>query len=347
METMRQVNLIGLKELRFETVERPTPKAGEVLIKVHVCGVCGSDIHAYYGKHPYIPAPIVLGHEFAGDVAEVSSDVAGFMLGDRVTVLPHLGCGTCKACKDGKYNLCDGLKVIGCQAPGAFAEYVAAPAKVVFKLPDALSYEQGAFVEPAAVGYHGAKRGVKPDDTVLVSGAGPIGVFAMQAALALGASHVYACDFNKKRLGLASALGAHGVIDLAGESVTDGLIRLAGGSNCVDCFMDCVGADGNAMNEIFRIARRGASIVSIGVIANEYRIPNLPDITEHELNLFGSSMYWPEDFEEVIDLVGRGVISTDGLLSHRYGITEIHRMFDMVDRREEEFMKIMLAVDFA
>lgn len=346
METMKRARLVSLKNIQIETVEKPKPKSDEVLICVKKCGICGSDISAYYGKHTYIPFDIVLGHEFSGEVAEVGAQVENVAIGDRVTVLPHIGCGKCKACRDKKYNLCNDLVVIGCQTTGAFAEYVIAPANVTFKLLDTISYEQGAFVEPAAVGYHGAKRGVEQGDTVVILGAGTIGMFAMQGANACGAAKTIVCDFDKNRLKLAMKYGAEYIIDFTSESLSEGLARTLGSSDLVDCFMDCVGFDGSAMKDIIGNARRGAKIVSIGIIANKFIIPNIPDITEHELNVFGSSMFWPEDFVDVIRLISDKVIKVDELVSHHYKIKDIEKMYEMVDGRKESYMKIMLEIDF-
>lgn len=346
MEDMKRARLVSFKNIQIETVEKPIPKKDEVLIRVKKCGICGSDISAYYGKHPYIPFDLVLGHEFSGDVVEIGSDVKNVTVGDKVTVLPHVGCGTCRACQDEKYNLCNDLIVIGCQTNGAYAEYVTAPAKVTFRLPDQMTYEQGACVEPAAVGYHGAKRGVSKGDTVVVLGAGTIGLFALQGAIALGAAKTIICDYNSDRLDLALKYGASDRIDLNKETLKEGLDRILESANVVDCFMDCVGFDGSAIRDIISAARRGANIVSVGIIASNFNIPNIPDITEHELNVFGSSMFWPQDFLDVIQLISDGKIQVDGLVSHRYRIADIQKLFDMVDKHEESYMKIMMDIDF-
>lgn len=346
METMKRTHLLSYKNIVIEEIEIPKPKAGEVLIRVKKCGVCGSDVSAYYGKHTYIPFPIVLGHEFSGDIVEIGEEVENVKKGDRVTVLPHVGCGKCPACKAGKYNLCNELLVIGCQTTGAFAEYVIAPAKVTFPLPEKMTYEQGACVEPAAVGYHGARRGVKKGDRVVVMGAGTIGFFAMQGALAFGAEKVIMCDYDAKRLELAKECGSYDTIHLGEEGLQEGLERIFGNALEADVFMDCVGFNGSAMTEIVKTARRGATVVSIGIIAKEHEVPNLPDITEHELNYFGSSMFWPEDFDEVIQLISEGKIQTEKIITHHYKMADIQQMYDMVDAHKESYMKIMLDADF-
>ncbi len=344
MEMMNRMRLVDLKTMVSERVEIPVPEKDQVLIKVVNVGVCGSDISAFYGKHPYIPCPIVLGHEFSGYIEKVGAGVTDFEPGDRVTVLPHIGCGKCEACKNETYNLCEDLKVIGCQTTGAHAEFVVAPAKVVFKLPDTMSMEEGAFVEPASVGYHGVKNGMAPGDNVLVMGSGTIGVFALQAAIALGAGNVIIADYLDERLALAKSLGADGTVDLSAETLEEGLTRLIGSPKKIDYFCECVGGNGRAMEEIIKLARRGTRITSIGILSSNYSLPNLPDVTEHELKVFGSSMFVPDDFRDVIELMGRGKIRVDGMVTHRYKLADIKTMYEMIDGKKEKFFKIMISI---
>lgn len=344
MEMMNRMRLVDLKTIVSERVEIPVPEKDQVLIKVVNIGVCGSDISAFYGKHPYIPCPIVLGHEFSGYIEKVGADVKNFELGTKVTVLPHVGCGKCEACKNETYNLCEDLKVIGCQTTGAHAEFVIAPAKVVFKLPDTMSMEEGAFVEPASVGYHGVKKAMIPGDNVLIMGSGTIGAFALQAAVALGAKKVIIADYLEERLELAKNLGASGVINLSAETLEEGLTRIIGSPKKIDYFCECVGGNGKAMEQIIKIARRGTRIASIGIISNNYSLPNLPDVTEHELKLFGSSMFVPSDFKDVIELMGQGKIKVDGMITHRYKLTDIKKMYEMIDSKKEKFFKIMISI---
>ena len=158
MKTMNRLMLKSYKCFEPQVVDIPEPKKGEVLVKVSHLGVCGSDISAYYGKQPYIPFPIVLGHELSGWVEKVGPDTEALPVGTRVTVLPHVPCRHCKACAEQRYNHCMKLLVIGCQTTGAQAEYLIAPADMIFELPESITMEQGAMVEPMAVTYHGRWR---------------------------------------------------------------------------------------------------------------------------------------------------------------------------------------------
>jgi len=217
---MKQIKLTLPENLSIEEVPKPQPKGKEVLIKVRNCGICGSDIHAYFGKHPFISTPIVLGHEFSGDVEEVGSRVKNIKVGERVTVEPSLVCGKCYQCQEGRYNICQSLKVIGCQAPGALAQYITVPAEKVIPVPESVSYEKAAMIEPTAVGFHSVRRShLKKGDNVLILGAGPIGILTLQAVRAGGAGKIIITDLNDCRLNMAKRLGADYPLNPAKENI--------------------------------------------------------------------------------------------------------------------------------
>ena len=327
-----------------EEVDIPSPKPGEALIKVGRVGVCGSDISALHDKHPYIHRPIVLGHEVSGVVVEADAE-SRLGPGTRVAVIPHLVCGSCGPCSKEVYNLCENLKCIGAQADGAHSEYIVMDEKMVLPIPDDLSLDDAAMVEPAAVAYHGIKRtGIGSNDSIFIVGAGPIGIFAMQSAKALGAKAVYIADIDSWRLSLASKLGADGVIDLSVESMSDGLTRLAGSPKQISVMADCVGGKGDVLNQLIELAPRGSRIVMIGVLGNNYDIPALPNFVEHELALFGTTMYVPQDYREVIDHMSAGRISTEGMVTHTFDLKDLPAAFDMIDDRREPFFKVMFRV---
>lgn len=342
-ERMWQSRLVAPGQFVREQVDRPEPGPDEVLIRVARVGVCGSDISAFHGRHPYIACPIVLGHEFSGVVA-ARGGADGPAPGARVTVVPHLGCGACPACARGTYNLCDGLRVIGCQAPGAHADYVLAPAHLTVPLPDAMSWDDGAMVEPAAVAVHAARRaGIGTDDAVLVAGAGPIGLFTLQCARALGARAVYAADPVPSRRALALSLGADGVIDPGTESFADGLARL--GADRPSVYADCVGGGGAAFDALLALAPRGSRILAIGVLKSDARVPRLPDLVEHELSVIGTSMYVLRDYRDAIAWLSDGTLRTAGLVTHTLPLADVSAAFDLIERGQEPFLKIILAAD--
>ncbi|MCE5199984.1 MAG: alcohol dehydrogenase catalytic domain-containing protein [Armatimonadota bacterium] len=329
-----------------DTPEPPAPGSSEVQIRVERIGICGSDISAYYGRHPYIHCPIILGHEFSGTIEKLGADASGLAIGDRCTIVPHLKCGVCPACQAGRYNQCGELRVLGAQADGAFTELINVPAEMVVNVPDSVSMEQAAMVEPGAVGYHAARRAdPKPHETVVIFGAGPIGMFTMQSVKALGAEKVISVDKDTDRLALASSLGVDGTIDLLQETLDAGLDRLVGGAANVDVFIDCVGFSGDALNNIIRVARRGIRVVVAGVLESTCNVPLLPDFVEHELTMIGSTMYVKQDFADVLELMAQGKIRIDGIITHHWKLSDVKELYKMIDARSEKFFKIVLSVE--
>jgi L-iditol 2-dehydrogenase len=327
--------------------EIPSPGKNEVLIKVRRIGLCGSDATIYYGKHPYVSYPLVMGHEFAGDIAGLGEGVKNLLIGQRVAVIPHLVCGKCSQCETETFNFCEQLRCTGAEADGAHCEYKVMPAVMAIPIPDNLSMDDAAMIEPACVAYHAAKRGeIKKGDSVLIVGAGPIGIFAMQSVKVLGASRVYIADIDEKRLELARSLGADGVINASNEKITEGLARLIGGSGEVDVFFDCVGQQGEILEKIILMAKRGSRIVMVGVLQMDYNIPHLPDFVQHELRLSGTTMYVPQDYRDMIKYLSEGRIITKGMITHHFPVTDIIRVFrEFIEGRKEYFFKIMFTLD--
>ena len=342
MKTMNRLMLKSYKCFEPQVVDIPEPKKGEVLVKVSHLGVCGSDISAYYGKQPYIPFPIVLGHELSGWVEKVGPDTEALPVGTRVTVLPHVPCRHCKACAEQRYNHCMKLLVIGCQTTGAQAEYLIAPADMIFELPESITMEQGAMVEPMAVTYHGMKKGVRPGDNVLIMGAGGIGLFAMEAAFILGAKNVYVADFSQNRLDLAMSLGATGVFNLSDAPLADHLAKLP---EPIDLFSECEGGNGDALDTIMDVAERGVRVVNIGVLAPGVVVKHLPDLSEKEFTFYGSNMFVPQDFRDVIANLAAGKYKTDGIVTHRVKLLDVPKLFEeVVDQRKEPYIKLMILI---
>ena len=337
-DKMLKATLVAPEKIVLGYADVPSPAENQILIKVERVGVCGSDPTIYFGDHPYVSYPVVMGHEFSGTVAGLGAGVSGPPPGTRVAVIPHLVCGECEACKNGIYNFCESLRCTGAEADGAHCGYIAMPKEMVLPIPDCMPLDDAAMLEPASVAYHAAKRGeIKPGDTVLVIGAGPIGNFCIQACKALGAKKVYAADLDAERLGLALSLGADAAFDASKES-------LGGGGKHIDVFFDCVGGKGKVLNDILRMARRGARVVAVGVLQNGYDIPLLPDFVQHELRLSGTTMYTPADYRDVIGLMGAGKIKTQGMVTHYFDLAQIAEVFGMIASRREKFFKIIFKV---
>ena len=282
--------------------------------------------------------PLVPGHEISGVIDAVGENVPKSRIGERVTVIPHLVCGHCDACKTETYNFCEELRCTGAEADGAMCDYFCISSEMAIRIPDTMTLDDAALVEPACVAYHGAKRGsIKQGETVLIMGAGPIGVFCMQSCLALGAGKVYIADLDEERLELAKKLGATATINVGKQSIKDI-------EDKIDVFYDCVGEKGFVLNNILEVAKRGSRIVVIGVLQNGYNIPKLPDFVQHELALFGTTMYVPADYREMLELMGKRAIVTDGMISHRFTLEEVPAVLDMLDQRKEKTFKILIEV---
>ncbi len=228
--------LVYTKPYCFEYSDFPDPVVGDddVLIRVRVCGICGSDVHGFTGKTGRRIPPLIMGHEAAGIVEDMGKDVNGFQRGDRVCFDSTVYCNKCQACRDGRFNYCDKRQVLGVSIPafkrhGAFAEYLAVPSWIVSKIPDHMSFVQAAFLESASIGTHAANRApISADDTVVVIGAGTIGLFILQAARLRGAAKVIAVDIDEFRLDLAKKLGAGKLINPLKSDLREAILKETG-----------------------------------------------------------------------------------------------------------------------
>ena len=323
----------------------PVPGKGEVLLRVKSCGVCGSDPTIYHGRHPYAKYPLVMGHEFSGVIDNIGDGVKNFYPDQRAVVFPLLVCNECKMCSIGKYNLCEEVECLGAQADGAYQQYISIPAEIAIPIPDSMSYDEAATIEPASVAYHATKRAnITVNDKILIIGAGPIGNFAMQSCKALGAKNVSIADIDQDRLNLALKLGADKIINLKGRRL-DNISKGELNTKDISIYFDCVGQKGTVLNDIISVARSGIKVIVVGVLQNEYIIPKLPDFVEHELMLIGNSLYIPKDFIEVIELMGKNKIKTDDMITHHFSISGVKDVYRMIDGKKEKFFKIMLDVD--
>ena len=234
---MRKLLLEAPYQMHMVDAPIPEPAVDEVRVRICKIGICGSDPTIYKGLHPYVTYPMVPGHELSGVIDAVGSHVDASRIGQRVTIIPHQVCGHCEACKHEIYNFCEELKCTGAEADGGMCDYFCIDAKMALEIPETMTLEQAAMVEPACVAYHGAKRGhIGPGDRVLIVGGGPIGVFCMQSCFALGAKEVYIADMDTDRLALAKSLGATGTIEAAKEDLKQGLTRLTGSEKNIDVF---------------------------------------------------------------------------------------------------------------
>lgn len=340
---MKQVRLIEPETIVLEEVERPVPEDTQVLIAVKRIGVCGSDIHAYYDRHPYISCPIVQGHEFSGEVVELGGEVDRLSPGDRVTVMPQLVCGVCHPCTHGRYHICNELKVIGCQADGAAREFIPVDQELVVKLPQDMSFDHGAMVEPVAVGVHAVRRlGDVSGMKILVLGAGPIGNLAAQVAKGLGAAAVMITDVSAFRLEKARDCGIDQVVNVAVE-LLESRIDSAFGIDRADAILECAGVQ-DTIEQAIGLARKGTDIIVVGVFA-ERPMVDLGLVQDKELRLIGTLMYKAEDYRTAIELIQSGSVRLDPLITKHFPFQEYADAYKYIEEYGDRSQKVLIDLD--
>jgi len=339
---MLQMTLSAPQTITKGDVPAVAPASGEVAVQIVRSGICGSDIHAYYGKHPFISLPVVPGHEFSGIICEVGDAVKGLNVGDRVTVMPQVFCGTCRNCKNGRYNICNSLKVIGCQTTGAMQEKLVVDADLVLKLPDEINFDQGAMLEPAAVGVHACKRGGGVDGKrVVVLGAGTIGNLVAQAAKAMGAESVMITDISESRLTLAKECGADHAVNIAKNDLSTEIMN-QWGEDGADLIIECVGL-GDAVEQAIQVAGKGTNIVIAGVFGDMATV-NMGLVQDKELNLIGTLMYTEEDWLDTIRFVVSSAIVLEPLMSAHFPLSELAEAFIYVENNKDTALKVLIDV---
>ncbi|MHB8626772.1 MAG: zinc-dependent alcohol dehydrogenase [Aggregatilineales bacterium] len=340
---MQRANLIEPKKMILENVPIPVPGPGEVRLQIETCGVCGSDIHAWYGEHPYIQCPIAPGHEFAGQIEMLGPGVTGWRVGQHVTAEPSLVCGECENCKAGKYNICDKLKVIGCQTDGGFAEYLVVPAKKLVELPANLTWEQGSFIEPLAVGVHALRQTpIDKHTRLLILGSGTIGLMHLLTAHAWGLTDITMTDSVPAKLDLALELGAKYVVNVGKTKLTDFCKATFGSERPFDVAAECVGIAPTIRDGLFAL-KKGGTMLIVGVFAHEVPV-NMGLVQDRELKLVGSLMYRMEDFLEARDLIASGRASITPLISARYPLAEIALAMETIDKERDKNIKTMIHI---
>ncbi len=327
----------------FREIETPVPGPGQVLVRIKRIGVCGSDIHVYYGEHKGTGYPVTQGHEVSGQVAGLGEGVTQFRVGQKVTIEPQVVCGKCYPCRHGKYNLCEHLRVMGFQTTGTASEYFAVDAERVTALPDAMTYDEGAMIEPLAVTVHAAKRFAELDGAkVAILGCGPIGILLAQTVKALGAASVLITDISDYRLRLAKECGADFAVNTREKDFGEALLECFGPDKA-DVIYDCAGND-ITMGQAIRYARKGSKIVLVAVFAKEAHI-DLFTLNDHELDLDTTMMYRHEDYVDAIRLVEEGKIRLRPLMSRHFAFTDYLKAYQYIEANRETTMKVLIAVD--
>jgi 2-desacetyl-2-hydroxyethyl bacteriochlorophyllide A dehydrogenase len=326
-------------EIEFRDVPVPVPGPGEVLIRVERIGICGSDVHVRHGRHPFTGYPVVQGHEFSGLVEAAGRGVTGIRPGRKVTATPQIVCGKCAPCRRGDYHICDVLKVQGFQAPGCAQDFFLTKARKIVPLPEDFSFEQGALVEPAAVGVHAVSRaGRIAGRNAAVLGAGPIGNLVAQVAKAAGAK-VLITDVSAFRLDVARACGLRAVSNAASESLEDASRRVFGKAG-FDAAFECAGAEA-AVNAGIGAIAKGGTIVAVGVYGERPRV-NVGFLQDREITLTGTLMYRYGDFVKAVRLIRVGKIATRPLETTHFPFTDYRKAYDFIDAEGERSMKVFI-----
>lgn len=326
---MKALRWHGVKNLKLENIEEPTAQKDKVKIKVEWCGICGSDLHEYTAGPIFIPtethplsgdkAPIVMGHEFSGRVVEIGEDVTKVQVGDRVVVEPIYACGVCEACKQGKYNLCEKMGFYGLAGGGGgFSEYAAVPEVMLHKIPENVSFEQGALVEPSAVALYAVRQSaLNVGEKAAVFGAGPIGLLIIEALRAAGATEIYVSEVSEERKQKAAEFGAI-VLDPKEVDVVKEIRRRTNGG--VDVSFEVSGIDA-VLTQSINSTKIGGQAMIVSIFEKKASIhPN--DIVLNERIVTGIIGY-RDIFPAVISLMAQGYFSAEKIITKRIKLDEV------------------------
>jgi 2-desacetyl-2-hydroxyethyl bacteriochlorophyllide A dehydrogenase len=332
--------LHGAGDLRVETVADPRPGPAEVLIRIRACGVCGTDNSLYKGDYPGA-YPVIIGHELAGEVLEVGSEVKGLAAGQRVTVDPNKVCHACPYCRAGREHLCENVSSMGVHRDGADAEFCVMPAANVYPLPGQLSFEEAAFSEPLACAVHGVDlAGVRLGDTVLIVGGGPMGNLISQCAQRAGAAAVVVSEPIEARRKLAAAHGATHLVDPARQDVGRELRKVQ--RIGADVVFEVAG-NPEAQAACPALARKGGAVVFFGVSPQDRLIQVNPfQVNENELRILGSFNN-PFATARAVDLLASGAVRVGDLISHRLALKDYLEAFRLFGGRDT--MKLMVRME--
>lgn len=339
---MRQAILVEPKHIEFKEVAEPKAAdltAHQVLVNIKRIGICGSEIHSYHGLHPATFYPVVQGHEYSGVVMAVGSEVTVCKPGEHITARPQLVCGQCNPCKRGQYNVCEHLRVQAFQADGAAQDFFVVDDDRVAKLPEGMSLDYGAMIEPSAVGAHASNRTDVKGKNVVVSGAGTIGNIIAQFCIARGAKNVLITDISDLRLAKARECGIKHTLNITKKTLKEAAQELFGEEGYQVGF-EVAGVE-VSIRSLMETIEKGSDIVVVAVFAKDPAL-SMFYLGEHELRLIGSMMYRHEDYLTAIDYVNKGIVNLKPLVSNRFAFEEYDDAYKFIDTHRETSMKVLI-----
>lgn len=343
---MRQVVLTAPEKLEFREVADLSAadlKENEILLNVKRIGICGSEIHSYHGEHPATFYPVVQGHEYSAEVVAIGANVTKVKVGDYATARPQLVCGKCGPCCRGQYNVCEELRVQAFQADGAAQDLFIVPEERIVRLPEGLSLDYGAMVEPAAVGAHAALRaGDLTGKNVVVSGAGAIGNLVAQAVLARGAKRVLITDISDLRLDIARQCGIEHTLNVATTPLKEGVKEVFGDEGFQIAF-EVAGVE-SSVRSLMESIEKGGTVVIVAVFSKDPAL-SMFYLGEHELNIVGTMMYRHEDYLSTVEAIADGRINLEPLISNRFSFEKYDEAYRFINENRTTCMKVIIDLE--
>ncbi len=343
---MKAISLTGPGQI--EVIHRPNPDiygSDDVLIRMKSTGICGSDIHYFQEGRigdQIIQYPFTLGHEGAGVVERVGSQVYGLKPGDRVTIDPAMPCFACDQCLAGRYNTCRNMRFLGCpgQADGCLSEYIVVPESSCHSVPDSISFDQAALIEPLAIGVYAVKQGLKSGMKIGILGSGPIGISVMLSAKAYGAGKIYMTDFVDHRLALAVTMGADWAGNPAVTDITEDILAME--PNHLDLVYECCGKQ-EAVNQAVDLLKPGGTLFIIGIPRFASWHFDVNDLRRKEISIKNVRRS-NNVVDETIALVASGRIRPDSMQTHIFELDQATRAFDLLSDYKDGIMKAMIHI---
>ena len=342
---MKALVMRAYREFTYEEVPTPVPKGNEVRVRVKACAVCGSDVHGSDGSTGRRRPPVIMGHEASGVIDRCGDEVRGCQPGDRVTFDSTIYCGVCEMCRAGNVNLCSDRRVLGVSCEdyrqdGAFAEYVCVPERILYRLPERVTYLQAAMVEPLSIAYHAALRTqITPGSSVLIAGVGTIGMLLLQVVRSMGAGRIIASDIDSARLETALMNGADEAVNTSTEDAVDHILSLTKGRKGVQFAFDATGISAT-VNLCARASALNGNIVLIGNLAPKIEFPLQLAVTRQQ-TFFGSCASAGE-YPQCLELIASGAVDVEAMISKRVPLSEGGGWINRLYNREPGLYKIVL-----